>query len=378
MLRHLPLALLVSPLLAAPLPVYLGTQTGGSGKSEGIYSTTFDPETGKLGEVKLAAKYQQPGFIILHPTKPLLYAVGAPATAYADGSSSVAAFRVVGDGTLEFLKDSSAGGKGACHLALDATGHTLAVANYGNGSFATVRLIDDLPDSVASVIALTGSGPNADRQKGPHAHGVYFTPDNKRLLCPDLGLDKVFVYPFEAATSKFDSADSSSSATFSATPGTGPRHLAFSPDHKSAYILGELDCQITACDFDAKTGTFKPIQRLTTLPEGWTGQNTCAEIEVHPNGRFLYASNRGHDSIAVYARDVKTGQLTALGQAPCGGKVPRHFAIAPGGKWLVCAHQDTSTITALPLDPATGKLGEPGPAITCPNPICVLFGKKSD
>ncbi len=186
--------LFASPLLAAPLSVYIGTQTSREGKSEGIYSTTFDPETGKLGEVKLAAKYAQPGFIILHPSKPLLYSIGAPATAYADESSSVAAFRVVGDGTLEFLKDASTGGKGACHLALDSTCKTLAIANYGNGAISTVRLLNDLPDSVASVLVNPGSGPNKNRQQATHAHGVYFNPDNNRLLIPDLGLDKVWSY----------------------------------------------------------------------------------------------------------------------------------------------------------------------------------------
>jgi len=368
---------LATPAFAAPLPVFLGTQTGKSGNSEGIYSTTFDPDSGKLGEVKLAAKYQQPGFLILHPSKPLLYSVGAPTSPYADGTSSVAAFRIVGDGSLEFLKDASTGGKGACHLALDATGSTLAVANYGNGAISTVRLANDLPDSPISIFVNPGSGPNPQRQQAAHAHGVYFNPDNNRLLVPDLGLDKVWSYAFDAKSSKFD-PESGSTQSFTAEPGTGPRHVAFSQDQKNAYIVDELDNTVTACAFDAKAGTLKSLQRISTLPEGWTGQTTTAEIEVHPNGRFVYASNRGHDSIAIFARDLKTGTLTSLGQVPCGGKIPRHFAIAPGGKWLVCAHQDSNTLAVLPLDPQTGKLGEPGSVVTAPNVICVLFGKKND
>jgi len=367
--------LLASPLLAAPLPVFIGTQTGKDGNSEGIYSTTFDPETGKLGEVKLATKYAQPGFIILHPSKPLLYSIGAPATAYADESSSVAAFRIVGDGGLQFLKEMSTGGKGACHLALDATGSTLAIANYGNGAISTVRLLNDLPDSVASVLVNPGSGPNKNRQQATHAHGVYFNPDNNRLLIPDLGLDKVWSYGFDARTSKFDTEKGT---PFTAEPGSGPRHVAFSPDNQHAYIVNELDNTVSACAYDAKAGTLKSLQRISTLPEGWSGQTSTAEIEVHPNGRFVYASNRGHDSIAIFARDVKSGMLTSLGQVPCGGKTPRHFAIAPGGKWLVCAHQNSSTLAVLPLDPETGKLGPAGTPVACPNPICVLFGKKGD
>lgn len=368
---------LATPVLAAPLPVFLGTQTGKSGRSEGIYSTTFDPETGKLGEAKLAAKYQQPGFLILHPSKPLLYCVGSPATPYADGSSSVAAFKIIPDGTLEFLKDCSVGGKGACHLALDATGHTLATSNYGNGSISTIRLVNDLPDSTATVLTLTGSGPNPSRQQAPHAHGVYFNPDNNRLIVPDLGLDKVWSYAFDASKSTFDQ-ESASTGSFTAEPGSGPRHVAFSPDHKSAYVVNELDNTVSACAFDEKVGTLKSLQRISTLPEGWSGQTTTAEIEVHPSGRFVYASNRGHDSIAMFARDLKSGKLTSLGQVPCGGKIPRHFAIAPGGKWLVCAHQDSNTLAVLPLDPQTGKLGEPGSVITAPNVICIAFGKKND
>lgn len=371
------LLLLATPAFAAPLPVYLGTQTGKSGNSEGIYSTTFDPETGKLGEVKLAAKYQQPGFLILHPTKPLLYCVGSPATPYADGTSSVAAFKIIPDGTLEFLKDCSTGGKGACHLALDATGRTIATANYGNGSISTVRLINDLPDSSATVLALTGSGPNPQRQQSPHAHGVYFNPANNRLLVPDLGLDKVWSYSFDASKSTFDPG-SAGVASFTAKPGCGPRHVAFSPDQKNAYVVNELDNTVTACAYDAKAGTLTSLQSISTLPEGWAEPTTTAEIEVHPNGRFVYASNRGHDSIAIFARDLKTGALVSLGQAPCGGKIPRHFAIAPGGKWLVCAHQDSNTLAVLPLDPETGKLGAAQASTPCPNPICVVFGKKND
>lgn len=364
--------LLASPLFAAPVNIYIGTQTGKSGNSEGIYSTSFDPETGKLGEVKLAAKYQQPGFLIAHPTKRLLYCVGAPSAVYADGTSSVAAFKIVDKGMLEFLKDSSTGGKGACHLALDATGSTLAIANYGDGSISTVRLDGGLPDKVASVRINPGSGPNPSRQQATHAHGAYFNYANKRLLVPDLGLDRVWSYGFSAETSTFDPTEGS---PFIAESGTGPRHLVFSADERNAYIVNELDNTVTACAFDAGAGTFKSLQRISTLPEGWTGQSTTAEIQIHPNGRFVYVSNRGHDSIAIFACDGKTGTLTSKGQVPCGGKIPRHFAIAPGGKWLVCAHQDSNTLTALPLDPETGALGPAAPPVPCPNPICLLFAE---
>ncbi|MFD0896031.1 lactonase family protein [Luteolibacter ambystomatis] len=359
--------LLASSLGAAPIPVYLGTQTGGKSKSEGIYATTFDPDNGSFGPVTLAAKYSQPGFLTLHPDKPLLYCTGTPLTPFEDKTDSIAAFRIEADGKLTFLKEGSTGGRGACHLNLDGTARTMAVANYGDGRISTVRLdAGGLPESVASVITNTGTGPNKVRQDKPHAHGVYFTKANNRLYIPDLGLDKVWVHPFDAATSKLGEP------TFTSTePGAGPRHMAFTADEKHAYIIDELDNTITACR--NTDGKLEPIQRIGTLPEGWSGENTTAEIEISPDGRFVYGSNRGHDSIAVFSRDADSGRLTFVQHAPCGGKLPRHFKIAPGGKWLLCAHQETATLTALPLDPATGKLGAPGEPIACPNPICILF-----
>jgi len=361
--------LLATALLAEPVPMFIGTQTGGSGKSEGIYATTFDPADGSFGPLTLAAKYKQPGFLILHPEKPLLYCTGAPETAYPDKSSSLAAFRIEGPGKLSFLKDLSTGGNDACHLALDATGRTIAIANYGDGHISTVRLDGDgLPDSRATVIANTGKGPNKVRQEKPHAHGVYFDPQNQHLFVPDLGLDHLWSYAFDAKTSTLDPA---SATFFEATPGAGPRHVAFTADFRFAYIVNELENTVTAC---RKTGEkFEAIHSISTLPADWKGGNTTAEIDVHPNGKFVYASNRGHDSIAVFSRDEDSGRLSLVGITPCGGETPRHFKIAPGGKWLICAHQGDNTISALPLDPATGKLGTAAAPFSCPNPICILF-----
>jgi len=357
--------LALAPLsLAAPLPIAIGTNTGGSGKSEGIYLSSFDPSTGEIAAVKVGAKYQSPGFLALHPSKPLLYSVGQSKD---HPKGSVAVFKL-GD-PLEFLAEASCGGGGPCHLAVDSSGKILAVANYGDGSTAALTLdTDGLPTGLGFSHKGEGLGPRKDRQDGPHAHGVYFR--GAQLLVPDLGLDKVLTYTMDPATAKPDPAEP---AAWASAPGAGPRHLDFSPDGRHAYVVNELDNTVTACSYEAKDGSLKTIQRISTLPEGDKTRSTTAEIAVHPTGKYVYASNRGHDSIAVYARDAASGQLSSVQIAPCGGKVPRHFAIAPGGKWLLCAHQDSNTLIAIPLDPATGKLGEPKPPVPCPNPICILF-----
>jgi 6-phosphogluconolactonase len=363
-----PLFVLTASLQAAP--VFIGTNTGGKSAGKGIYLADFDAATGKLTEPVLAAEYRNPGFLALHPTQPILYACGQPNQPFADGSNSVAAFSIGTSHSLKFLGEASAGGKGACHVAVDATGHTLAVANYGDGSFATIKLGENgIPGEIATVVLGKGSGPNKPRQDGPHAHGVYFDKANKHLFVPDLGLDQVFIYPFDAATSKLGEPQPS----LATAPGAGPRHMAFSPDEQNAYVINELSNTVLATSHDG--GKLKPLGTVPTLPFDFTEKNTTAEIEVHPNGKFVYGSNRGHNSIVVYRRDPRTGELTFLQHAPCGGRTPRHFKIDPTGKWLLCAHQDSNTISVLPLDPATGLLGAPGGTVASPASICLLFGR---
>ena len=362
------LVLLTGILNAAP--VFIGTSTGKNSDSKGIYSADFDPETGKLSEPKLAAEYQNPGFLALHPSKPILYACGSPKEPFSDASGSVAAFAIDSSQGLKFLGEASTGGKGACHLAVDATGRTVAVANYGGGSLSTIKLDESgVPIAQASFIKHSGEGPSKPRQEGPHPHGVYFDKSNEFLYVPDLGLDQVFVYPFDAATSKLGEPLPS----LATAPGAGPRHMAFSPDWKNAYVINELDNTVLATTTSRKKLT--PTSSVPTLPEGFTEKSTTAEIEVHPNGKFVYGSNRGHDSIVVYQRDEKTGNLKFLQHVPCGGKVPRHFKIDPTGKWLLCAHADSDTISVLLLNPATGLLGSPVNTVASPNPICILFAR---
>ena len=360
-------ALLLSLLLSAPvvaMPVYIGTGAGG----KGIYQADFDPATGKLTEPALAAEYANPGFLALHPVKPIIYACGMPTQPFADGSGSVAAFTIGTDHGLKFIGEASSRGKGACHVAVDKTGSTVALANYGDGSIATIKLdAAGIPGDSSTVIKNKGSGPNKPRQDGPHAHGVYFNKANTLLFVPDLGLDQVFVYPFDAATSKLGEQLPS----LVSTPGVGPRHMAFSADEKFVYVINELSNSVTANTFDGAKYTV--LGTVPTLPPDFDAKNTTAEIEVHPTGKFVYGSNRGHDSIVVYQRDAATGELKFIQHAPCGGRIPRHFKIDPTGKWLLCGHQDSNSIGVLPLDPATGLLGEAVCTVKVPSPICLLF-----
>ncbi len=350
------LAALAIPLAHAQ-PIYIGTG------ADGIYLSDFDAEKGTLTEPALAAKYPSPGFLALHPEKPILYSIG--------GGNTVAAFTIGENSSLAQLGTASCGGGGPCHLAIDASGRTLTVANYGDGSFASIRLdADGKPGEVVTLVKNTGSGPNEKRQTAPHTHGVYFDNANRFLFVPDLGIDKVLIYKFEPATSELTP---NNPVEMISPPGGGPRHMAFSPDEKHAYVINELTNTVSVAEFDPKSGALKPIQEIATLPADFKEQNTTAEIEVHPNGNFVYGSNRGHDSIVVYKRDPATGKLTLVQHAPCGGKTPRHFKIDPSGKWLICAHQNSDTISVLSLDQETGKLGEPSNTVSAPKPNCILF-----
>jgi 6-phosphogluconolactonase len=360
-------AVLTLPLLA--VPVFIGTNTG-SGESKGIYVAGFDPNTGKLSVPALAAEYGNPGFLAQHPTEPVLYAVGQPSEPFADGTGAVAAFSIALDQSLTLLGEVSSGGRGPTHLAVDLLGRTVAVANYGDGRISTVRLDrKGVPTELVSVITNKGDGPNKRRQDGPHAHGVYFDRANRYLFVPDLGLDRVLIYRFDGERS----ALTDPVPALSTAPGAGPRHLAFSPDERHAYVINELDNTVLVAGHKPGSGELRSIAVAPTLPEGFEGNNTTAEVEVHPNGRFVYGSNRGHDSIVVYQRDPDTGNLTLLQHAPAGGSTPRHFKIDPSGRWLLCAHQDSNTISVLSLDPETGLLGEPANTVPCPRPICIHF-----
>jgi 6-phosphogluconolactonase len=273
-------------------------------------------------------------------------------------------------GQLTRLNQVSSGGPGPCHLAIERTGRCVVVANYGGGSVAAYPLKDDgsLGDA-ASFVQHQGKSLNPQRQEGPHAHGVTFDPAGKLVFIPDLGLDKIMIYRIDGATAKLTPNDPPSVAL---KPGSGPRHFVFHPDGRAAYAINELASTVTVFGYDAKRGALTAQQTISTLPDGYSGPSTTAEIEVHPRGKFLYASNRGYDSIAVFAVN-RNGTLKLLDNVSTQGKTPRNFAIEPTGEWLWAANQGTDTLVLFRIDQKTGIPIAAGQVLELGAPVCVKY-----
>jgi 6-phosphogluconolactonase len=349
--------------------VYFGTYSEAG--SQGIYVGKFDTNTGTVSDVVLAAEIKNPSFLAIHPSKKFLYAVSEVSDAGGKPVGSVAAFSINPDGKLTFLNAESSAGAGPCHVTLDKTGKTALAANYGGGSVCSMTVGDDGKVSPAvSVFEHKGSSVDKSRQEKSHAHSIYPDPTNQYAVSADLGLDQVLVYKMDAAKGTLVPA----AVPFAKTAaGAGPRHFAFHPNGKFGYVINELGNTVTAFAWGADKGTLTEIQTLSTLPVDFTGKSYTAEVVVHPNGRFLYGSNRGYDSLAVFKVDEGSGKLTLLGQHPTKGKFPRNFNIDPSGKWVLCANQDTNNILVFKIDPATGHLSDTGHELKMGRPVCIKF-----
>jgi len=350
--------------------VYFGTYTGGN--SKGVYVSQFDAATGKLSEPELAVETRSPSFLAVHPNHRYLYAVGEMTVLDGKRAGAVNAFSMEPKtGRLTLLNQQSSGGLGPCYVAVDAKGRCVLVANYSSGSIASLPILKDgTLGAPVSTIQHTGSSVNPQRQAGPHAHCIKPDPGNRFALTCDLGLDKVLVYRLDSKRATLIANDPPFGKV---TPGAGPRHLAFSPDGKFVYIINELGSAITAFGFDSKRGALKELQTISTLPEKFDGDNTCAEVRVHPSGRFVYGSNRGHDSIAVFAVDPKSGKLTLVGHQSTQGKTPRNFAIDPTGIWLLAENQASDSVVVFRIDRPTGRLQPTGQTVTVGAPVCAVF-----
>jgi 6-phosphogluconolactonase len=355
--------------------MYVGTYT--RAPSKGIYGYRFQGATGAvtpMGTAGLVAETENPSFLAVHPNGRFLYAVNEVSRYEGKDAGSVSAFSIDrATGTLTLLNRVSTRGGGPCHLALDRVGRWLFVANYGGGSVAAFPVQGDGKLGEASAFFQhTGAGADASRQKGPHAHETVVSPDNRYVLAADLGLDKVFSYKLDPARGGLAPAPQFTTIA----PGSGPRHLAFRPDGKFVYVLKEMLSAVVAFRYDAGGGTLAELQTLSTLPEGFSGDNSGAEIAAHPGGKFLYTSNRGDDSIAIFRIDAAKGTLTSAGRASTQGKTPRGFAIDPSGRFLVAGNQNSGTLVIFRIDQATGGLTAAGTPIEVPSPVNVVFVKR--
>lgn len=347
--------------------VMLGTYTAGG--SEGIYRIRLDGETGALSEPELAARTPNPSFLTLSPDERFLYASGE----VGGTGGGVAAFAFHrSNGHLRLLNVQPTAGAPTIFVAVDSSDRWAFAVS---GSSAAVIEFPVLPDGslgprVRSIPIKGPPGPIADRQQRPFPHSLWFSPDDRFLFVPDLGSDRIHVLRFDAATGSVEPGHPEHVAL---PPGTGPRHAKFSADGRFFYVLGELSGTVTAFRYEPALGLLTALQHVSALPEDFHGRNTASEIRIHPNGRFLYTANRGHNSLAVFARDPESGLLSRIEIVPSGGDFPRNFGISPDGRWLLCAHQASDNLTVFRIDQETGLLTRTSSAARVPKAICVLF-----
>ena len=353
-----------------PILAYIGTYTGA--KSKGIYVSRFNSQTGKLSTPELAAETKNPTFLAFHPNRRVLYAVGEIGDFQGKKAGAVSAFSIDGSsGNLTLLNQQPSGGAGPCHLAVDKTGQCVLVANYGSGSFAALPIEGDgTLGEPRSKIQDMGSSVDRERQAGPHAHYITLDAANRFALGCDLGLDKVFIWKFEPAKALLNKEDSHFA---SIRPGSGPRHLAFHPNGRIVYLINEMAATLTVFSYNPDGAALKELQTISSLPDKFEGFKSGAEVEVHPSGKFLYCSNRGHDSIAVFTVNPSDGRLTFVQHESTQGKTPRHFAIEPNGRWLLAENQDSDSIVIFRIDQGTGKLSATGEKVEVGAPVCIQF-----
>jgi 6-phosphogluconolactonase len=349
--------------------VYVGTYTGK--KSKGIYACRLQTSSGALTPLGLVAETPNPTFLDIHPNGKLLYAANETDKFAGKSSGAVTAYSIdTHTGKLTRLNEQPSGGPGPCHVSVDKNGKVVLVANYGGGSIASYPIKrDGSLGEIATFIQHEGSSKNPQRQEGPHAHCIAAGPENHFVLAADLGLDQLLVYTIDTATGKLAPHDPPYA---SLAPGAGPRHFAFTPDSRYCYVINELNSTLTAFRYSDVSGTLKELQTVSTIP-GPDPRNSTAEIDVHPSGKFVYGSNRGHDSIVVFAINPATGQLSLVQDQPSGGKVPRSFGIDPSGKFLLAANQSSDNVVVFQIDPATGRLTKTTQSVEIGAPVAVRF-----
>jgi 6-phosphogluconolactonase len=381
MVLMLALVLCAIPARAADeMRVYVGTYTNKAG-SKGIYLLKFDPATGKLSSPEVAAETVNPSFLAIGPGNKYLFAVGEIANFNGKKAGAVSSFSIdPATGKLTLVNQQPSGGQGPCFVAVDKEGTNVLVANYGSGSIACLPVgAGGKLAAPSTEIQHTGAVADPKRQGGPHAHSIYLDKANRFAFACDLGLDKIFVYKFDPAGGKMTPNDPPAAML---APRAGPRHFAWHPDGKSAFVINEIDMTLTAFTYDAERGVLQTVETVPTIPAEAKGPgNSTAEVVVHPSGKFVYGSNRGHDSIVCFRIEPTPGgggkpfKLHPLGNTPTGGKTPRNFNIDPTGQWLLAANQGSGTITVFKIDAESGKLTPTGEPVAVPTPVCIKFAR---
>ena len=344
---------------------YVGTYTRPN-KSKGIYAWRFHPATGKLTAIGLVGEAASPSFLAVHPNHKFLYAVDEISNFEGKREGSVSAFSMdTATGQLKLLNTVSSRGDGPCHLAIDPSSKWLIAANYGSGSVAEYPVHDDGTLGEASAFDQhSGSSVNPQRQAGPHAHSAVLSPDGKSVFVADLGLDRILSYKVGGLTPN-------DPPYTKIAQGAGPRHLAFTPNGRYAYVITEMTASVVAFRYEG--GKLEELQTVPTVPADFTGGKSGAEIAVHPNGKFVYSSTRVANTIGVFAIDADKGTLTLVESTPSGGKTPRNFAIDPTGAYLFAANQDSDNVVVFRIDAKTGKLTPTGDALDAFAAVCVTF-----
>lgn len=349
--------------------VYFGTSA--QGEECGIYMAMLDMNTGSLSDTVRVSKALRPAFIVIHPDGRHLYATEASSTYEGHAQGVVSAFRILDDGMLADINTQPSGGTGPCHLSFDPSGTNLLVANYRGGSCSVLPIrTDGALTPPSSIQTHAGSSIHPERQNKAHAHSMNTSPDGCFAFVADLGMDKIMAYRFNAS----DGLLKPNNPPFTSTePGSGPRHFTFHPSGKFAYACMELSSTVTVYSYDAENGALREIQTLTTLPEGYSLENSTAEVITSSDGHFLYVSNRGHNSVAIFRIDTQTGLLTSIDQESVQGEMPRHFNIDPTGTYLLAANLKSCTATVFRIDRDSGRLAFTGHKIEIPSPTCIQF-----
>ncbi len=352
------------------LLLYVGTYT--NGKSEGIYVYRMNLASGDLKLLSIAKGVANPSYLSIHPQRKYLYSVNEVGEFAGKRTGAVTSFAIdQRTGELRKLNQQVSQGTSPCYISVDPSGKFVLAANYSSGSLAVLPIKSDgsLGEPV-DVVQHQGSGANRRRQESPHAHCIVLDRSGKYAFAADLGIDKVMIYRFDAKTGKLTP---NSQPYVQTKPGAGPRHFDIHPGGKFAYVINELDSSLTAFAYDDSKGVLKELQTVSSLPEGFQGVNSCADVHVHPSGNFIYGSNRGHDSIVAFTIDERTGRLNYLAHESTQGKTPRNFGIDQTGAFLLAANQGSDTIVTYRIDQKTGKLKPTGQVTDVPTPVCLKF-----